>query len=185
MIRADIHASTLTEYYEQLVMAQQLAHGFEYTTHHTAIRQAAAEGCRSYAELGVNQGATLACALLAGFGTVVGVDIALEPWRPAEALFRAHVSRTGQALYMIERDSRMALPITPDFLLIDTRHETGHLRQELTAHGFYVVRFILIHDTAAVPALHNAAVAWGLRAGWTVQQRDTRSVGWTLLRRWA
>lgn len=188
MVKASIQATTLEEYYAKLVAAQEAAHGVGYCSHHYAIRQAAKDdGCASYAELGVNQGATLACALLAGFKRVVGVDVALDPWKPFQGLFWAFADASGQRLSLAQQDSREPLrhhyPV--DFMLLDTVHEAAHLREELRVHGPNVRRQILVHDTASVPALHVEAVGWGLRNGWTVQQRSLCSVGWTLLFRQA
>lgn len=177
MIRVPItSAPSLSDYYAQLVEGQEAAHGPNYTTHHAVIRAKQSPACCSYAEIGVNQGATLACAILAGFDHVVGVDICLAHLEPCTSLF------AGKAT-LLEQDHLVPLPGPVDFLFLDCAHTVHGLRAELRTHGNNVRRFILVHDTAAVPALHLVAVEWGLRHGFTVQQRECRSVGWTLLSR--
>lgn len=186
MVRASIAANNLGEYYAALVAAQKAAHGDHYCDHHTVIRALANEpGCERYAELGVNEGATLACALLAWFDQVTGIDIALEPFRPAEGLFRAWATAYGAELRVMEQDSREPLPRPVDVLLIDSRHEVAHLREELRVHGPNVRRFVLIHDTAKYPELAAEAEQWAAESNSTVLQRETRGYGWMLLQRQA
>lgn len=183
MIHVHSKATTLAAYYADLVAGQTAAHGPDYTAHHACIRECRETGAESYAELGVNQGATLACALLAGFERVVGVDIALAPFLPAEGLFRAYVDRLGKHLIVRERDSRLPLSLSVDFLLIDSRHTVDHLRDELRVHGPHVRRFILLHDTLTFPYLGVEAGRWAERNGWTVHLRSTCGHGHTLLSR--
>lgn len=184
MIQAQVTADSLEEFYRQIVAAQEAAHGKGYCSHHVAIRGAVAEGCMSYAELGVNQGATLACALLAGFRYVAGVDMALAPIDPFWPLFLAYCrKRTLSTVSVAQADSREPFCRPFDFLLIDSTHTAAHLREELAVHGPHVRRFILVHDTAYVPALHLEAVTWGLKNHSTVQHRETSGFGWTLLKK--
>lgn len=177
MVRAEVAARSLEELYGKLVDSQRRAHGWDYVSHHDIIRAAARNGCRSYLELGVNQGTTLACAILAGFSPVTGVDRAPERLEPHGGLFYGRAA-------VLAQDSR--IPIGPvDFLLIDSLHYPDHLRAELNAHGPNVSREILIHDTSANPALYDVVVEWVARRDdeWKIVTRDTRLVGWTLCRR--
>lgn len=186
MIRANITATTLPEYYEKLVAAQEAAHGAHYCSHHAVIRQAASDGCSSYCECGVNQGATLACALLAGFTFVAGVDASLAPLKPWWSLFEAYAApRMLTTCTVAECDSREPFSRPFDFLLCDALHTATGVREELLAHAQHVRRYILVHDTAANPEMGKMVelFAYVHPGPWTVQQRDTRNVGWTLLAR--
>lgn len=183
MVRAQVTADTLEEFYRHIVAAQEAAHGKGYCSHHVAIRGAVAEGCESYAELGVNQGATLACALLAGFRQLDALDQDLSPFRPFEALFWQYARLHGNDVTLWQEDSRCPFDHPVDFLLIDSTHTAAHLREELAIHGPNVRRFILVHDSAHVPALHLEAVTWGLKNHSTVQHRETSGFGWTLLKK--
>lgn len=182
MIRADIHATTLGEYYRLLVAAQESAHGPGYCSHHPVIASKV-DTCASYAELGVNQGATLACALLAGFKGVEGVDKDLGPLRPAEGLFRAYARNHSQHLSLWEQDSREPIGEV-DFLLIDSLHTADHLRDELAVHGGYVKKFILAHDTFKYSSLQRELDRYARQSGiWTIQETRASGAGWTLLAR--
>lgn len=184
MVTAKIspHPQTLTELYCALVEAQRAAHGEDYCLHHDVIRQAAQDGCTSYIEFGVRQGTTLACAVLAGFRIITGVDRDLKPWSPHEHLFKAAMPGNG-CLTVIEDDTRRRL-VRCDFLLIDSTHTAPHLREELRVQGDMVQRQILVHDTMAIPALYIELERWVKEnPSWFISERETRSVGFTLLRR--
>lgn len=169
-------APTLAALYAQLVDGQEAAHGPDYTTHHAIILSKQSPSCRSYCEIGVNQGATLACAILAGFHRVTGIDINLTPVLQFGTLF-------AQCATLIEQDHLAPLPAPVDFLFLDCDHTAPGLHKELKAHGDMVRRFILIHDTAAQPELHVTACVYATAHDWTVAGRDTRGHGWTLLSR--
>lgn len=176
MVRVPItSAASLEDLYNQLRAGQEAAHGSDYCSHHSVIRKLATS-CRSYCELGVNQGATLACAILAGFEHVVGVDIALGNLEPFTGLFE------GKAT-LLEQDHLAPLPFAVDFLLLDALHTAKGLKAELEAHGDMVRRHLLIHDTAAHPELHVTACVYAAARDWTVHSRETRGYGWTLLSR--
>lgn len=177
MVRAQIRASSLADFYGQIVQAQCDAHGPEYCSHHLAIWQAASE-CESYLELGVNQGATLACAVLAGFRRVMGIDLSLEPFRAFEGLFRGRAT-------VLEQDSRRPLPRPHeaiDFLFIDSLHEAAHMREELRVHGPNVRKYVLAHDTAKYPALAHELERWAALNLWTVHEQQASGAGHILLR---
>lgn len=180
MVRVEIRSGTVTlrEYYWQLVEGQEAAHGAGYCAHHYEIDAAALE-CRSYAEVGVNQGATLACALLAGFAEVTGVDIAPENWRPYGHLFREMPAFRG----VYPQDHLAPLPFAPDFLLLDCAHTVAGLRAELEAHGPTARKYILIHDTGTFSELHREACRWAALHGLTMAGWSMKGAGHTLLKR--
>lgn len=173
MVRADVQARTLSELYLNLRTAQQQAHGADYTLHHRWI-WCHGKGGGSYAELGVNQGATLACALLSGFRRVVGIDINLWLLEPHRGLFDRAI--------LTQRDSREAWFMPVDFLFIDTVHTVEHVAAELAMHAARVRQRIMVHDTEA-PGLYTFVATWAADHGWTVEHRETRSVGFTVLKR--
>lgn len=176
MVRVGLeNVPTLGALYSRLVQGQQLAHGADYCSHHAAIFQTT-DRCRSYAELGVNQGTTLAAAILAGFETCLGVDADLSRLDPCRHLFEQ-----APGVTLLQQDSRVPLNREVDFLLIDSCHTPGHFREELRAQGPLVRKCILAHDTWAVPRLHVELAGWAVRHGWKIQHRDTRPPGWTLI----
>lgn len=184
MIRANITATDLPTFYAQICAAQQAAHGADYTAHHEVITRAVSLGCKTYCELGVNQGATVACALLSGFEGVQGIDKDIGPLTVFMALFVDWGIRCGVAISVKEQDSRIPLHGEVDFLLIDSLHEPDHVREELRVHGPNVRRFILAHDTNRQNYC-AAIVDWVEAQGgrWTVQELSPSGCGHMLLAR--
>jgi len=184
MIRAQIEASTLEEYYTKLRAAQEKAHGAGYTAYHDCIREHCGIAAH-YLEIGVNQGASLAAAMLGGFVVVEGMDINLSNIAPHRHLFGDYCQRARIVMDLWECDSLAFEPKDVDFLFIDGNHQTAHVAAELNRHGPHVTRFILLHDTAKYRELHPLAERWAGANGWTVQERNTSGAGHTLLERQA
>lgn len=178
MVTCNATATNLADLYAQLVAAQKQAHGEDYVLHHDVIRNA--HDCTSYLELGIRQGTTLACALLAGFPNVTGVDRDLGPWREYAQLFWSNWPIGGH-FDVYERDSREPFAWLVDFLFIDTYHTAAHLRAELVAHHANVQRHILVHDTAAHPEMHYVIEQFvSEHPEWLIAKREIRNVGFTL-----
>ena len=82
------HCKTIEEFYKSIRSQQEKAHGDNYCAMHDAINEIAKD-CKSYKELGVHQGGTLANALLQPtLKYVEGIDISVReiigPARPSK-----------------------------------------------------------------------------------------------------
>ena len=179
MIQAQINASTLEQFYAQIVEQQLAAHGEEYCNQHIAIRDRVAG--KVYRELGTHQGATAACALLAGAKSVTMVDITHNLIRPNYHLFEAYAKERGVEIELIEKNSHDKSTVGPcDVLLIDSKHTADHLRGELRIHADDVREHIILHDTHTNRGL--AMVANNLD-GWKVEIDERINVGYMVLTR--
>lgn len=180
MISADIQAATLEEFYNALVEAQRKAHGGDYCIHHEVIRQLARTDW-VYVELGVNQGATLACAALANYNRVWGYDIKIDPIKRYWHLFE----QSGYKIDVRRLDSRNPLPLGgADFLFIDSVHTAVHLRSELKVHADQVRHHILVHDTGThLEMLRELITFCNATPDWEIIATEARGVGHTLLQR--
>ena len=173
MIQAKIQADNLKEYYEQIVAQQKVAHGETYVAHHDAIRKYLNGGV--YRELGVHQGATSACACLAGAKSVTGVDISAKLILPFVPLFDPY------DFTFIQNSSDNPSSVGEcDILLIDSRHTAQHLRKELKIHAEHVRNHIILHDTYSIKSLHKVA---STLEGWKVEEYYQENVGYTVLGR--
>jgi len=174
----------LRTYYQALCTLQSKHHTPEYLLVHDEIRARISAGCRSYTELGVNQGATLAAALLAMPGTVRGYDIRLTNYAPAQALFKRFAVIAQVYFAVIEADSLKCRIDPTDLLYIDTRHERKHLARELECHQRQVRRFIVCHDTEVCSGLRLAVDEFAARnREWSVVTDCRESVGFMTLAR--
>ena len=161
--------NTLQEYYDRVYDLQATAHTLEYMLVHDEIKKRI-EGCDSYTELGVNQGATLAIAVLQNLPVVRAYDIALGPYTNAKSLFDAHARENNTECAVYEADTLAITLEAVDVLYIDTRHVYNHLTKELKLHGHKAKKYIIFHDTFAQPGLKKA-----------VQEYVTQHPEWSII----
>jgi hypothetical protein len=187
MINAELsHCKSVQEFYESITEQQKEAHGRDYCDQHDAIMKYAKE-CKTYAELGTHQGGTLACALLSGFKYVEAVDIDMHRYRKyLQPLAEEYVKEKKIVFKVKEVDSSSLDSIGPsvDMLLIDSYHRAFHMKKELALHGKRVNKYIIAHDTWAVPELHDCLEEWCFNnPGWHVIARGKTNVGYTVLKK--
>lgn len=187
------HCTTLQQFYDEIVDVQTDAHGRDYCTHHAAIQAAIVsrvidveretvpyEGMKRrvvYKELGVNQGATAAAAVLAGATHTILIDVNLEPFRPYEHLFQTQYT----LVQPIEQSSHMEYlgKLWCDVLFVDTVHIAEHVARELEIHAPTCWSTIIIHDTGTHPNIHTRAVEV-LKDTWDSVKYDTRACGFSV-----
>ena len=145
----------LQQYYDRVYDLQASAHEPEYMLVHKEIKERL-EGCNSYTELGVNQGATLAIALLQNVKKIRAYDIALTPYNKAKSLFNTHIIEHELDCVVFEADTLAINLDEVDVLYIDTRHTHDHLIKELRLHGHKAKKYIIFHDTFAQKGLKQA-----------------------------
>ena len=181
LISARIEATALPEYYAKLCELQGGAHGKDYLMVHDEIRLRM-KGCDSYTEFGINQGATLAAALLEDPKVVRAYDIRLGWYKEAAHLFDAYSDERGVD-YRVTESSTLDCVIDPvDVLYIDTVHEYKHLRKELARHGDKARRFIIVHDTHARPRLKRAVQEYAC-GEWSIVTDCDTNVGFMTIER--
>lgn len=159
MISAKIEADTLEEYYAKLYKLQSDAHGSDYMLVHDEIRKRL-QGCDSYTEFGINQGATLAAAMLENLATIRAYDIKLGWYTQAAHLFEQYAIEHSIDYEVTESDTLTCIIDPVDVLYIDTRHKQDHLIAELARHGHNVNKFIIFHDTFAQSGLKKAVLRY-------------------------
>ena len=187
MINVDLKtAKTVEEFYEQIRAGQEKAHGEDYCEQHDAVRKYAPE-CKTYAELGVHQGGTLANALLAGFRYVEGIDIDMHRYNKFLKPLAEEYAKDNKILLKIkEVDSTTLDSLGPnvDMLLIDSYHKHFHMKKELAMHGKRVKKYIIAHDTKLPDEqLHMCLEEFCFEnPGWSVHERGETNVGYTVLK---
>ena len=188
MISADIQADTLEEYYKKLYELQAKGHGEDYLHVHLEIRHHVKEGM-SYTELGVNQGATLAAAMLKNPSKVRGYDITLSWYNKAKHLFEAYAAEHNIDFKVFEADTHKITIEPTDVLYIDTVHKYDHLKKELALHGNKALKKIIFHDmyhikTGKETGLQKAVLEFvASNKGWQVVTTCRTSVGYMTIHR--
>jgi hypothetical protein len=160
---------TLQEYYDSVYELQSTAHKPDYMLVHAEIKEKMKE-CDSYTELGVNQGATLAAAMLENPKIVRAYDISLMPYNKAKHHFESYAADYSINYNVVEGDTLTSTLEQVDLLYIDTLHRYDHLTKELALHGNKANKYIIFHDTQAQRGLKQA-----------VQEYVQKNPEWTIV----
>lgn len=173
--------NSLEEFYTEIRNTHEEAHGKEYTAQHDVIKDKVNE-CESYRELGVMQGATAACAALAGYKSLHLIDIDLKPFRAFEKLFNGINYKADQKSSIKFKSEELD---SVDLLLIDSLHLKGHLSKELDLHAPRVNKYILFHDTFAKQELQEVIDKFikNNTTSWELEEYYQKNVGYTLIKR--
>lgn len=155
MISDHIEANSLIEYYKKLYKLQADAHREDYMLVHDEICKCL-KNCNSYTEFGINQGATLAAAVLATPNKVRAYDIKFGWYNEAHVLFSEYATINNIDYEVFEMDTLKCKIDQTDLLYIDTRHRYSHLTKELQRHGPMVRKYIIFHDTYTHEGLRKA-----------------------------
>lgn len=176
-------SNSLDDYYSEIYKLHSNAHKPEYMLVHKAITNLI-ENCNSYTEFGVNQGATLAAAILKQPSKVRAYDIKLDNYSHASHLFNSYTEENNIDYKIYEGDT-LKIKIDPvDLLYIDTLHRYDHLIKELNLHGNKVKKYIVCHDTFAQKGLHQACEEWVQKnPEWKIKEYCKVNVGYTVLER--
>lgn len=190
MINADLSdVKTLEEFYTKIRSEQENAHGEDYCAQHDAIKKLMPE-CESYLELGTHQGATAACAILAGAKKVQLVDIDMSRFTKYLQPIAVKYCMTNDIDLKIKQVSSTAIAsiASADMMLIDSLHRADHMKKELDLHGPNIQKYIIAHDTSVIngrpnDSLYATMSEWAKKNGWKVFERVTKNVGYTVIKR--
>jgi hypothetical protein len=185
MIKGDFtHCTTLQQFYDEIVAVQKEAHGDEYTSHHGDLTDLMLQ-CKTYKELGVNQGATAAAVLLQAPKSIELIDIVLTNFNENRHLFEQFAQENDVLLSVKEIGSTdPELDITEcDLLFVDSLHHIWHIEEELRLHAPKTNKYIVIHDTEDRPMNHAAALNVLMPLGWKEVRRDRRGYGHSIFKR--
>jgi len=155
MFSAKIDANNLPDYYKALYKLQADAHKPSYLLVHDEIHNRLTD-CESYTEMGINQGATLAVAVLQHPKRVRAYDIKLGWYLEAQQLFEDYAHDNNIDYEVFEMDTLKCVIEPTDLLYIDTQHRYDHLTNELRLHANKVNKYIIFHDTHTMTGLKRA-----------------------------
>lgn len=190
MINSELgHVKTLQEFHQSIREQQEEAHGDYYCAIHDSIQKYLKE-CDSYMELGVHQGGTAAAAMLCDVKNICLVDIDMSRYNKfLKPIAEKYCSDNKIKLDVRQTDSTgLGSLNATDMLMIDSYHNPIHMSKELQVHGMNVKKYIIAHDTSIIngrpnDSLYNVLVEFAQRNGWIVLERETRNVGYTVLKK--
>ena len=174
---------SLQNYYNSIYELHTIAHKPDYMLVHEEIIEKM-KGCDSYTELGVNQGATLAAAMLQNPKKVRAYDISLKPYNFASVHFNTYAV-DNSIDYIISEDDTLKCVLDPvDLLYIDTLHRYEHLTKELERHGDKAKKYIVFHDTHSQPGLKRAVQEYvQSQREWSIVTDCQNNVGFMTIKR--
>lgn len=169
---------------------EQLAIGYTkaYPSYLPHIQELMSE-CKSYRELGTNQGCSTCAVVLTNPEYVELIDKSFERYNPQRVLIDDY-SKNHNIKIVMHEESSLAVDtdVKTDFLLVDSVHKYKHVIQEIKIYEPLTNKFILFHDTVGFPGVGQAVSefldstkAWKLHyhlddptAGYTVIKRITQ-----------
>lgn len=177
--------SDLCDFYHKIFWQQSAAHGLAYMRVHGEISTRIHQLNKpvAYRELGVNQGATAACAIMAGASQVELIDHKLCNFEPFRHLFQQYADENNIELTIREQSS-LSLAVDPHahITYIDTLHSAHHLMQELMIYSRITDDYIICHDTQSRPSLKRAILEFVAKnPQWRIVQHCSAGVGFTTI----
>ena len=188
MINAELkHVKTLEEFYSEIRRQQEEAHGDDYCGQHDAIKKyLSLPECNSYKELGTHQGATAACAMLCHPKSIELIDNNMSKYHKfLKPIAEKYCKDNNIKLTVTQADSAGLGSIGHlcDILLIDSYHKGYHMQKELELHGGLAKKYIIAHDTTAVPELEHCLRIFAEKERWKVIEQIKTNVGFMVLKK--
>lgn len=190
MISSELgHVTTLEEFNSEIRKQQEEAHGEDYCAIHDAIRKYLVD-CKSYMELGVNQGGTASVAMLCKPDKIYLVDVNMSNYNKFLApIAKQYCDDNGIELVVNQTDSTGLCSVnTTDMLVIDSYHHPDHMIKELNLHGRNVKKYIIAHDTSSMNGrpddrLYQCLKLWSATNDFIEVERGTTNVGYVVFKR--
>ena len=183
------HVKTLEEFNSSIIEQQEEAHGEYYCAIHDAIKKYMKD-CKSYMELGVHQGGTASTGILCNPKNVCLIDNDMSRYNNfLKPIAEKYCKKNNITLDVRQTDSTGFGSVSyTDMLVIDSYHHPRHMNRELAVHGMNVKKYIIAHDTSVLhgkenPALYNVLHEYCEGYQFKVIKRETRNVGYTVLKR--
>jgi len=141
------------------------------------------KSCKSYRELGTNQGGSASIALLQNLTYIELIDKSFSKFNIKKYLFDDYANDKNIKLIYHEMSSLdVQTNKKTDFLLVDSVHKYKHVTAELNLYAPLTRKFIMFHDTNMLPVYQavkdflNQTKEWKLAfysdsAGYTVLER--------------
>jgi hypothetical protein len=143
------------------------------------------EYCKSYRELGTNQGGSASIALGSNLNYYELIDKSFNNFRPIKHLFDEYsLTHNIDIVYHEESSLEVITHTETDFLLIDSVHKYSHVTKELDLYAPLTKKYIMFHDTAGIPQVYNAVLDFLKNNNqWTEIEVFKKSAGYVIIER--
>lgn len=180
-----VTSTDVKEFFDQISNVKYYSND-QLTYNYTNTISTLFKKCKSFTEFGVQQGQIIAWALLCKVPKIRGYDISISEYEYMSDSFNEYAKQYNIDYKFTQADTATCPVIeSTDMLHIDSMHNYTHAIKELSKHGNQVQKYILMHDTVAVPGLLKAATEFveKNKKCWKLQETYNAGVGYTLLER--
>lgn len=141
--------------------------------------------CRSYRELGTNQGGSASIALLENLEYYEFIDKGFNNYRKQKHLFDNYLEHKYIKVTMHEMSSlAVNTDIVTDFLLVDSVHKYKHIKKEIELYAPLTSNYIMFHDTNGIPEIYSAVRKFlNTTKEWKQIEHYNKGAGYTVLER--
>ena len=141
--------------------------------------------CKSYRELGTNQGGSASIALLENLKYYEFIDKGFKNYRPQKPILDSYVKDNDIQIVMHEMSSlEVDTNVTTDFLLVDSVHKYKHVKKEIAIYTPLTTKYIMFHDTHGIPEVYVAVKEFlDSTDEWKEIEHYAQGAGYTVLER--
>lgn len=141
--------------------------------------------CKSYRELGTNQGGSASVAFLSNLEYYELIDKSFNNFLEIKNFFDEYALEKQIVLVYHEMSSlEVKTDIETDFLLVDSVHKYNHVLKELEIYAPLTKKYIMFHDTAGIPQVYNAVLEFlKNNNNWIEIEVFKKSAGYVILER--
>lgn len=141
--------------------------------------------CKSYRELGTNQGGSASTALLQELDYYEFIDKTFKKFNKYKELFDNFINEKKLQCVMRETGSLQVITnIKTDFLLIDSVHKFKHVLKEIEKYAPLTSKYIMFHDTNGIPEVYDAVQYFLQKTkNWVEIEHYNIAAGYTVIER--
>lgn len=176
--------TTLKELAEQTVQGLSEVYDYEFPEY---LRKMPSylKDCKSYRELGTNQGGSASIALLENLKYYEFIDKGFKNYRPQKPILDSYIKDKDIQIVMHEMSSlEVDTNVTTDFLLVDSVHKYKHVRKEIAIYTPLTTKYIMFHDTHGIPEVYVAVKEFlDSTDEWKEIEHYAQGAGYTVLER--
>lgn len=155
----------------------------DYSSYLPHIRELL-KSCKSYRELGTNQGASVSSAILSNPEYIELIDINFKNYAPQQPIIELYAKKHNIEIIMHEQSSlNVTTSIKTEFLFVDSVHKYDHVKKEIKLYEPLTTKYIMFHDTVGFPGVGKAVTEFLENTlEWKLYfHLDSKTAGYTII----
>lgn len=142
------------------------------------------KSCKTYRELGTNQGASVSSIILSKPEYIELVDINFKNYAPQQSIVESYAKEHSIEIVMHEQSSlTVNTDIKTEFLFVDSVHKYAHVKEEIKLYEPLTTKYIMFHDTVGFPGVGKAVTEFlESTTEWKLYfHLDSKTAGYTII----